>query len=202
MLYFGDLSNLGWISSHKENIQRSQRKILFVSHGSWYIKLRRAMCFMLQAQILQQTPMATSAIPPRWTTGAYCGRHSWPPDQGSARESVCQCYHRPAQQVYKSSTGINSYCAASGNNGIEHWVVQYEIWNTILTDNGMQFVTKFFSALCASMDPKLVITTTYHLLANGPVERFDRTPVAGLFTMLNITEGVGMFIFNSDVRIQ
>lgn len=52
--------------------------------------------------------------------------------------------------------------------------------DTVLTDNGKQFTSKFFAALCAFLGTKLITTAEYHSQANGQVERYNRTLVARL----------------------
>lgn len=54
---------------------------------------------------------------------------------------------------------------------LENWVIYYEAPDFILTDNGKQFTSKFFAALYASLEAKLVTTTEYHLQINGQVEQ-------------------------------
>ena len=50
----------------------------------------------------------------------------------------------------------------------------------MLSDNGGQFVSKFFGDVCRIVGTKLRFTTTYHPQANGQVERFYRTILAAL----------------------
>lgn len=45
---------------------------------------------------------------------------------------------------------------------VNHWIVSHEITNAVLTDNGSQFVSKAFAALCALVETRLVTTTEYH----------------------------------------
>lgn len=62
----------------------------------------------------------------------------------------------------------------------ENWITLYNIPNTVITENGLQIVSKLFAALGASIEAKLNTTTEYHLQANGQQQRFNRTLVARL----------------------
>lgn len=53
---------------------------------------------------------------------------------------------------------------------LKSWIGPHFIPNTVMTDNGLQLVTKFFSTLYAPMGPKLVGTTEYRPQANDPEE--------------------------------
>lgn len=63
---------------------------------------------------------------------------------------------------------------------LEHWIVPYGIWNIILTDNELQFVTRCFAALFASTDWKPVTTTEYNAQSEGQVKKFNKTRVPRL----------------------
>ena len=62
----------------------------------------------------------------------------------------------------------------------DHWVFAYGSPRYVLTDNGTQFTSKFFLAVCRELGIAKVFTTAYHPQANGQVERFNRTIVNGL----------------------
>lgn len=53
-------------------------------------------------------------------------------------------------------------------------VVPYGIPDVILTDNGKQCTIKTFTALCVSLDTKLVTTMEFHLQYNGKIEWHNR----------------------------
>lgn len=61
---------------------------------------------------------------------------------------------------------------------LEPWTVPNGILNTILADNGPQFLSTFFAALCVSVVIKLVTITGYHPESRAQVERFNKTLVA------------------------
>lgn len=54
---------------------------------------------------------------------------------------------------------------------LENWITSYEIFTIMLTDNSPQFVSKFFTALFASLGVKLVTATEYHPQLTGLLER-------------------------------
>lgn len=62
----------------------------------------------------------------------------------------------------------------------DNWILPYGISNTIVTGNGLQFVSKFSAALFASVGTKLITATEYYPQANSQVERFDKKLVARL----------------------
>ena len=60
----------------------------------------------------------------------------------------------------------------------EGWVASgYGIPNVLLTDNGSQFLAKFFQTFCKILGIKQVFTSAYRPSTNGQTERFNRTVV-------------------------
>ena len=57
----------------------------------------------------------------------------------------------------------------------QHWVFSYGAPVSLLSDNGGQFVSKFFQAVCKALNIHNAFTTAYHPQTNGQVERFNRT---------------------------
>jgi RNase H-like domain found in reverse transcriptase/Integrase zinc binding domain/Integrase core domain len=51
----------------------------------------------------------------------------------------------------------------------------YGIPLVLLSDNGPQFASRFFQAVCATVGVEQLFTSTYHPQTNGQVERFNRT---------------------------
>ena len=64
---------------------------------------------------------------------------------------------------------------AVANAFIENWVIPYWLPVSMLTDNGPQFVAKFFEAVCLTLGLKHVTTTAYHPQTNGQTERYNQT---------------------------
>lgn len=50
------------------------------------------------------------------------------------------------------------------------WVLTYCIPVYLLTDNGPQFVPKFFASICPYLGAKLLTTTAYHPQTKGQTE--------------------------------
>lgn len=67
---------------------------------------------------------------------------------------------------------------------VHHWVFHYGPPRTLLSDNGSQFMARFFTEVCRIMGTKNVYTTTYHPQCNGQVERFNRTILSALRSYL------------------
>ena len=56
------------------------------------------------------------------------------------------------------------------------WVASgYGIPSVLLTDNGPQFISKFFQTFCRTLGVKQVYTSAYRPSTNGQTERFNRT---------------------------
>jgi Integrase zinc binding domain/Integrase core domain len=55
------------------------------------------------------------------------------------------------------------------------WVAVYGIPLLLLTDNGTQFISNFFQAVCRLLGVKQLFATAYHPSTNGQVERFNQT---------------------------
>ena len=60
---------------------------------------------------------------------------------------------------------------------IEHWVIPYGLPRKLLSDNGPQFVGKFFQAMCTILGTKHLPTSAYHPQTNGQTERYNQTLV-------------------------
>jgi transposase InsO family protein len=63
---------------------------------------------------------------------------------------------------------------------VEQWYCVYGPPVVLLTDNGTQFVAKFFQAVCKLLGVKQVFTTAYHPQTNGQCERFNRTVLSAI----------------------
>lgn len=63
---------------------------------------------------------------------------------------------------------------------IYHWVYYYGPPKTLLSDNGKQFIGRFFMDIRRLLVIRNFLTTTYHPQCNGEVERFNRTIEAAL----------------------
>lgn len=58
---------------------------------------------------------------------------------------------------------------------IEVWVASYGPPDILLSDQGSQFMSKFFLAVCRSLGIETRESTPYHPQTNGQVERYNRT---------------------------
>lgn len=58
---------------------------------------------------------------------------------------------------------------------MEHWFAKFGVLSIVLTDNGTQFTSNFFIALCEKLHVETVVTTEYHVLLGEQVERFNVT---------------------------
>lgn len=63
---------------------------------------------------------------------------------------------------------------------LEHWVGHFGISSKLFTDNGPQFVLKFFLAVCSTLEVKNITTTECHPENHSRMERFNSTIVSRL----------------------
>ena len=63
---------------------------------------------------------------------------------------------------------------------VSHWVFVYGAPVKLLYDNGSQFTSRVFLAVCKFLRVESVFITAYHPQANGQVERFNCTLVSSL----------------------
>jgi transposase InsO family protein len=63
---------------------------------------------------------------------------------------------------------------------VHEWYCVYGPPVVLLTDNGTQFVSKFFQTVCKILGVKQVFTTAYHPQTNGQCERFNRTVLSSI----------------------
>ena len=73
---------------------------------------------------------------------------------------------------------ITAYDVAVGF--VNEWVFKYGPPQSLLSDNGSQFVAHFFQKVCQLLGINSAFTTAYHPQSNGQVERFNRTITAML----------------------
>jgi transposase InsO family protein len=63
---------------------------------------------------------------------------------------------------------------------LSNWIARFGCPQSVTTDQGRQFESRFFRALLNLCGVKIQHTTAYHPTANGMVERFHRTMKAAL----------------------
>ena len=80
-------------------------------------------------------------------------------------------YSKLARAIPMNKTTAPFVAAAVLNN----WIFCYGIPNTILTDNGTQFISEFFKTVCHIMGIRRKTTTAYHPQTNGQAERYNKT---------------------------
>ena len=68
---------------------------------------------------------------------------------------------------------------------MEHWIFTYGPPKTLISDNGKQFASKFFQAVCSLLGLSNIFTSTYHPQTNGKVEQYNRTILAMLRNYVN-----------------
>lgn len=63
---------------------------------------------------------------------------------------------------------------------LDNWVIPYEIPSHVLTDSGLQLVSKFFTTLGPFLGVKKFTTTSHHQQTNVQVDRYNKTLVERL----------------------
>ena len=63
---------------------------------------------------------------------------------------------------------------------VNDWVFKYGAPDSVVFDNGSQFVANFFQQMCAFLRFKDLFKTTYHSQRNSKADRFNRSFVAML----------------------
>ena len=95
-----------------------------------------------------------------------------PTENGSTNILVITDLFSKLDQV----TPLSSTTApAVANAFINNCVIPYGLPVSILSDNGPQFVAKFFEAVCLTLGLKQVTSTAYHPQTNGQTERYNHT---------------------------
>jgi hypothetical protein len=87
------------------------------------------------------------------------------------------------------------------------WVAVYGISLLLLTDNGTQFIFKFFQNVCRLLGVKQLITTAYHSSTNGQVERFNQTVLKSVTHFVyehqddwDEISGVATYAYNTTIQ--
>ena len=68
---------------------------------------------------------------------------------------------------------------------LQNWIYPYGIPESLLTDNGPQFISQFFAIVCAALGIRRVPITAYHPQTNGQTERYNKTLAARLRHYVN-----------------
>ena len=63
---------------------------------------------------------------------------------------------------------------------VNHWIYKYGSPARLISDNGPQFVARFFQSVCRILGVRNVFTTAYHPETNGQTERYNRSLLAML----------------------
>lgn len=61
---------------------------------------------------------------------------------------------------------------------LENWAANYFIPSNLLTENDLQFVSKFLAAVCSTLGLNNITTTEFHPQAKGLAERFISTSIS------------------------
>ena len=78
---------------------------------------------------------------------------------------------------------IDAYTAAVAF--AEHYILKYGPPKTLISDNGKQFASKFFQAVCSIRGLSNIFKSTYHPQTNVQVDRYNRTILAMLRNYVN-----------------
>ena len=68
---------------------------------------------------------------------------------------------------------------------VEHWIFNYGPPKTLISDNGKQFASKFFQAVCSLLGLSNIFTSTYHPQTDGQVELYNGTILEMLRNYVN-----------------
>lgn len=68
---------------------------------------------------------------------------------------------------------------------IDNWTITHGVPNFLLTDSGLQFLSKFFNALCGFLGVRQLTITAYRPQRNDQTERYNKTIVAKLHQHVN-----------------
>ena len=74
---------------------------------------------------------------------------------------------------------------ASYNSYYENFFIHYGFPAKLHSDKGVNFENKIIKQLCKIANIRKTRTTPYHLMGNGVVGRFDKSPLSMLVTMTN-----------------
>jgi hypothetical protein len=88
-----------------------------------------------------------------------------------------------------------------------YWVAVYSIPLLLLTDNGTQFISKFFPTVCRILGVKQLFTIAYHPSTNGQVERFNQTVLKIVTNFVSERQddwdeiaGVATYAYNTTIQ--
>ena len=103
-----------------------------------------------------------------------------PPPRTSSKHRYLLCITNRYSKMIRTGPHKNVTAATVATAFCEHWVFHYGPPVRLLSDNGVQFTSKFLQDVCAILCTQKLFTTAYHPQTNGQVERFNRTIIAGL----------------------
>lgn len=83
-------------------------------------------------------------------------------------------------KITKEFPTTKTYAITVARIFLKLWVANYGIRFRLLTDNGPQFASKFFVAVCSTLWVNNSTVTEYHPQTNGKAERFNATLILQL----------------------
>lgn len=98
----------------------------------------------------------------------------------TTQESMCHWYDWQELQAHTCFSCIKSYSSAFCTDVYRQFYFALQYSKLPLTDNWLQFVSKFFNSRCCFLCVKQFTTTAYHPQTNGRTEQYNQTIVARL----------------------
>ena len=90
-------------------------------------------------------------------------------------------FTRFAQRLYN----VQSNCSSSSQSFVGKFICYLGIPERILTDQGKSFESALVAELCALAGVRKIHTTPYHDMTNGQCERFNKTLISMVGTLVH-----------------
>lgn len=123
---------------------------------------------------------ANRSVSSRWTAWSFVNGHPGSITEEDIRERhvivLTDCYTKLESAIPVATVTSTSPMTVF----VDNWVIFYGIPLYLPTENGLQFVSKFFAACNVQFGIKHLKTTAYHPQTKTQVECFNRTIVANL----------------------
>ena len=170
------LQSTGSAPRAEQDVLTHPTDLLLAAHGSGRSRDGPQLCpLRSQSGKIAEAYELPEALPAIETSAGHQYVHTTPPPKDAAGEEVFGVYNRSVLYADSSGTTPDDECLLCGDRPSRSMDLQIRAPESVLTDNGKQFDSRFFQSVCQLHGFSNVYTSAYHPQANGQAERYNWT---------------------------
>ena len=170
------LQSTGWVPRAEQDVLPHPTDLLLAALGPGRGGNGSQLCpLRSQSGKVAKAHEPSEALPSRGTPAGHQYVHTRPPPKDGAGEEVLVGYNRSVLQADSSGITPDDECLLCGDRLLRSMALQVGAPESVPTDNGKQFASRFFQSVCQLLGLSNVYTAAYRPQANGQAERYNRT---------------------------